>query len=102
MARRKTTRTRTVYRKARTSYRRSGGISGLLQPLLGGVISGAVDKTIGKPFGINGLPLAGAGFVLKNKTMKDLGMIQIGYSLTNMFMQGQQPANGDSGQGGFL
>ena len=68
MARRKTSRTRTVYRKAKTGYRRSSSgfssVKKILNPVMIGFGGSALGNIVGSKMGINPIiPSAVLGFI---------------------------------------
>lgn len=76
MARRKT---RTVYRKAKRTYRRAASRGGF-QPIIDGLIAGAGGKLASNYIGVWGVPAAtlGVGYFMKNSTLKTIGGMQLG------------------------
>jgi hypothetical protein len=88
---------RTVYRRAKTAYRRaSSGNS--FKPIVNGVLAGAGGKLATKYVGSWGRPLAyvGIGYFMKDNTLKTLGGIGIGETIGSMVT-----GNGGNG-GGFF
>lgn len=80
-------RTRTVYRKAKRSYRRASGGAGGFKPIVDGVLAGAGGQVASKYIGAWGQPAAilGVGYFMKNNTLKTIGGMQIGAMLGGMF-----------------
>ena len=93
MARRKT---RTVYRKAKRTYRRAASRGGF-QPIIDGLIAGAGGQLASKYIGVWGQPAAtlGVGYFMKNSTLKTIGGMQVGSMIGGMIS-----GNGGLGIGG--
>ncbi len=71
MARRRAARTRTVYRKAKRVYRRSGG-GGAFKPFINGAIAGVAAEAGQKFLGAYGSPvgIGVVGYFMKDNTLK--------------------------------
>ena len=74
-----------------------GGMKSMLAPIVSGVADSYLDPML--PLDGVGSVLVG-GFLLKNNTMKDLGLYKVGFSLGNII---PLPGRGSvSSQGGFI
>jgi hypothetical protein len=76
---------RGVMARYRKHYSRGGrgfgGMKSMLAPVLGGVADSYLDPMIP---GFNGIGSTGIGFIMKNETLKNLGLYKLGYSLGGM------------------
>ena len=85
MARRKAARIRTVYRKAKRVYRRSGG-GGAFKPYINGAMAGVAAEAGQKFLGSYGAPLGigVVGYFMKDNTLKTIAGLQIGSIVGDM------------------
>jgi hypothetical protein len=98
MAQKSSTRTRTVYRKARGAYSRRS-VGGTKQ-ILDGVLAGVGGQLAGKYVGGWGAPIAtlGVGMFRNNTTLKTIGGLEIGGMIAGMIpFIGNGGTNGSGG-----
>lgn len=90
-------------RRGYRSYARRGigGMKTMLAPIASGVADSYLDPML--PLDGIGSVIVG-GFLLKNSTMKDLGLYKVGFSLGNILPlpRGSFTGGGNIGGGGFL
>lgn len=94
------TKTKTVYRKAKTYARRISGGSKKFSEGISGFISGGLGVLVGQRFlGNWGQPASdiGVGYFMKNDTLMTLG----GRSIGAMLASGSGLAGGSGGSGGI-
>jgi hypothetical protein len=98
-------RTRTIYRRARRSYRRSRGFAGklgggTLGPVIQGAVAGLAASTLNGrvPYGST-LGVAGVGWFMKNPTLLTLAGMQLASLIPNPLAG---TTNTSSTGGGFI
>lgn len=97
MARRRYSRTRTVYRTAKRAYSKRNG--GGTKQILDGVLAGVGGQLAGKYIGGWGAPIAtlGIGMFRNNTTLKTLGGLQVGNMIAGMIPFIGTGGNGNGG-----
>jgi len=58
-----------------------GGMKSMIAPIVGGIADSYLDPMIP---GFNGLGATGVGFIMRNETIKNLGLYKLGFSIGNM------------------